>query len=216
MIAELGQFALVLGLCLSLAQAGLSFAGRARRDAALTGAGEGAAIGAFVCVAIGFATLIFTFVTSDFSVVNVAENSHTEKPLIYKIAGAWGSHEGSILLWCFALTAYGAAVAAARGLPWGLKALTVAVQGSSGRPLRRLYGAGLQPLAAHRQPARGGALAQSAPAGSGPGGPSAVPLRGLCRAFGGLFLALAALIEGGWTPPGPAGCGHGPWRPGAC
>ncbi|MEP6966863.1 MAG: heme lyase CcmF/NrfE family subunit [Pseudomonadota bacterium] len=132
MIAEFGQFALVLGLCLSLAQAGLSFAGRARRDAALTGAGEGAAIGAFACVAIGFATLIFTFVTSDFSVVNVAENSHTEKPLIYRIAGAWGSHEGSILLWCFALTAYGAAVAAARGLPWGLKALTVAVQGSLG------------------------------------------------------------------------------------
>nr|MBA3811634.1 heme lyase CcmF/NrfE family subunit [Caulobacteraceae bacterium] len=132
MIAEFGQFALILGFCLSLAQAGLSFAGRARRDAALTGAGEGAAIGAFAGVAIGFAALIIAFVTSDFSVVNVAENSHTEKPLIYRIAGAWGSHEGSILLWCFALTAYGAAVAGARGLPWGLKALTVAVQGSLG------------------------------------------------------------------------------------
>jgi cytochrome c-type biogenesis protein CcmF len=132
MTAELGAFALVLALCLSLAQAGLSFAGRARRDATLTGAGEGAALGAFAGVAIGFAALIWAFVTSDFSVVNAAENSHTAKPLIYKIAGAWGSHEGSIVLWCFALTAYGAALALARGLPWGLKALAVAVQGSLG------------------------------------------------------------------------------------
>jgi len=132
MIAEFGCFALILGLCLSVAQAILSFTGRARRDAVLTGAGEGAALGAFIAVAIGFCALIFAFVTSDFSVVNVAENSHTEKPLIYKIAGAWGSHEGSMLLWCLALTGYGAVLALARGLPWALKALTVAVQGSLG------------------------------------------------------------------------------------
>ena len=132
MIAELGQFALILALCLSLTQAALSFAGRARRNATLTGAGEGAALGAFVAIAFAFAALIHAFVTSDFSVINVAENSHTEKPLIYKVAGAWGSHEGSMLLWCLALTAYGAAVALARGLPGGLKALTVAVQGSLG------------------------------------------------------------------------------------
>ena len=132
MIAELGQFALILGLCLSVSQASLSFAGRWLRNAVLTGAGEGAALGAFGAIAVGFAALIWAFVTSDFSVVNVAENSHTEKPLIYKVAGAWGSHEGSMLLWCFALTAYGAAVALARGLPWALKALTVAVQGSLG------------------------------------------------------------------------------------
>jgi cytochrome c-type biogenesis protein CcmF len=132
MIAELGQFALILALTLSLAQAGLSFAGRARRDATLTGAGEGAALGAFIAIAIGYGALIHAFVTSDFSVVNVAENSHTEKPLIYKIAGAWGSHEGSILLWCSMLTAYGSAVALSKGLPWGLKSLTVAVQGCLG------------------------------------------------------------------------------------
>jgi cytochrome c-type biogenesis protein CcmF len=130
--AELGAFALVLALCLSLAQAGLSFSGRLRRDATLTGAGEGAALGAFAAIAIAFAALIWAFVTSDFSVVNAAENSHTAKPLIYKIAGAWGSHEGSIVLWCFALTAYGAVLALARGLPWGLKALAVAVQGTLG------------------------------------------------------------------------------------
>ena len=132
MTAELGAFALVLAFTLSVAQAALSFAGRARRNAAWTGAGEGAALGAFAMVSVAFAALIWAFVTSDFSVLNVAENSHTAKPLIYKIAGAWGSHEGSIVLWCFALTGYGAAVALARGLPWGLKALAVAVQGSLG------------------------------------------------------------------------------------
>ena len=132
MIDELGQFALVLGFCLSLAQVALSFTGRARRNVTLTSAGEGAALGAFAAIAIGFAALIHAFVTSDFSVMNVAANSHTEKPMLYKVAGAWGSHEGSILLWCFALTGYGAAVALARGLPFGLKALTVAVQGSLG------------------------------------------------------------------------------------
>ncbi len=132
MIDELGQFALVLGFCLSLAQAGLSFLGRARRDATLAGAGEGAAIGAFLAMALGFGALIHAFVVSDFSVMNVAANSHTEKPMLYKVAGAWGSHEGSILLWCFALTGYGAAVALSRGLPFGLKALTVGVQGSLG------------------------------------------------------------------------------------
>ena len=132
MIDELGQFALVLGFCLSLAQVALSFTGRARRNVTLTSAGEGAALGAFAAIAIGFAALIHAFITSDFSVMNVAANSHTEKPMLYKVAGAWGSHEGSILLWCFALTGYGAAVALARGLPFGLKALTVAVQGSLG------------------------------------------------------------------------------------
>ncbi|HXQ15726.1 MAG TPA: heme lyase CcmF/NrfE family subunit [Caulobacteraceae bacterium] len=132
MIDELGQFALILALMLSLAQAGFSIAGRARRDAALTGAGEGAAMGAFVAIALGFAALIHAFVTSDFSVMNVAANSHTAKPLIYKIAGAWGSHEGSMLLWCLMLTGYGAVMAAARRLPFGLKASAVATQGLLG------------------------------------------------------------------------------------
>ena len=66
-------------------------------------------------MAIAFACLIHAFVTSDFSVANVAANSHTEKPLLYKVAGAWGSHEGSMLLWCLVLTGYGAAVGALAG-----------------------------------------------------------------------------------------------------
>jgi len=131
-IDELGQFALILALVLSLGQAGLSIAGRFRRDVTLAGAGEGAAMGAFVAIVIGFGALIHAFVTSDFSVMNVAANSHTAKPLIYKIAGAWGSHEGSMLLWCFMLTGYGAVMALARRLPFGLKASAVATQGLLG------------------------------------------------------------------------------------
>ena len=91
MIAELGAFALVLALALSLAQTGLSAAGRITRSPVLSGAGEGAAGGAFVAVALAFAALMYAFVTSDFSVSNVAANSHTAKPLLYKVAGVWGS-----------------------------------------------------------------------------------------------------------------------------
>ena len=133
MIAEFGSFALILALAFAIAQSGLSAAARIRRSTVLAAAGEGAALASFAGVALAFAALIHAFVTSDFSVANVAANSHTEKPMLYKVAGAWGSHEGSILLWCFILTGYGAAAATlGRGLPQGLKALMVAVQGALG------------------------------------------------------------------------------------
>ncbi|HEY2357797.1 MAG TPA: heme lyase CcmF/NrfE family subunit [Phenylobacterium sp.] len=133
MIAEFGSFALILALAFAIAQAGLSAAARIRRSTVLAAAGEGAAVASFAGVAIAFACLIHAFVTSDFSVANVAANSHTEKPMLYKVAGAWGSHEGSILLWCLMLTGYGAAAATlGRGLPKGLKSLMVAVQGALG------------------------------------------------------------------------------------
>ncbi|MDR3513227.1 MAG: heme lyase CcmF/NrfE family subunit [Caulobacteraceae bacterium] len=133
MTAELGSFALVLALVLSLAQAGFSIAGRVRGSAVLAGAGEGAAAGAFLGVAFAFAALMIAFVTSDFSVANVAENSHTAKPLLYKIAGVWGSHDGSMLLWCLALTGFGAVIAlGGGGLPARLKATAVATQGVLG------------------------------------------------------------------------------------
>ncbi|MFA7647970.1 MAG: heme lyase CcmF/NrfE family subunit [Phenylobacterium sp.] len=133
MIVELGAFALVLGLALSIAQAATLALARMRRSAALAGAGEGMALGAFLSLAVAFVALVWAFVVSDFSVANVAENSHTAKPLLYRIAGAWGSHEGSILLWCLALTGYGAAVAGlGRHLPADLKASALAVQGLLG------------------------------------------------------------------------------------
>jgi cytochrome c-type biogenesis protein CcmF len=133
MIVEIGAFSLALALALSFAQALLSGFARLRRSAVLAGAGLGAAIGAFAAVAVAFGCLMYAFVTSDFSVANVAANSHTAKPLLYRVAGTWGSHEGSMLLWCLALTGCGGLVAAVgRGLPSGLKALTVSVQGLLG------------------------------------------------------------------------------------
>ena len=133
MIAELGSFCLLLALALSLAQATLSAFAAGRRSETLRGAGEGAAVGAFLAVAVAFFALMEAFVSSDFSVANVAANSHTDKPMIYKIAGVWGSHEGSMLLWNLALTGFGASVAlAGRGLPAKLKSLVLAVQGGLG------------------------------------------------------------------------------------
>ena len=131
MIVELGSLCLVLALGLSVAQMLLSGAGAHRP--LLAGAGEGAATGAFLATGLTFAALIYAFVTSDFSVANVAANSHSEKPLLYRVAGAWGSHEGSMVLWCLSLTGFGAAVGwFGRDLPADLRARTLAVQGALG------------------------------------------------------------------------------------
>ena len=133
MTNELGAFVLVLALAMSLAQVGLSAVGRGRHDATLRGAGEGAAIAAFLAMALAFAALMTAFVSSDFSVLNVQANSNTAQPLFYRITATWGSHEGSMLLWNLALTGMGAAVAVfGRNLPTGLKASTLASQGALG------------------------------------------------------------------------------------
>ncbi|PZR32597.1 heme lyase CcmF/NrfE family subunit [Caulobacter segnis] len=133
MITELGAFALVLALTLSVAQTGLSAMGGARRSVVLAGAGRGAAVATFLSVAVAFACLIHAFVVSDFSVANVAANSHTAKPMLYKVAGAWGSHEGSMLLWCLVLTGYGAAMAFfGDSLPPRLRSYAIAIQGALG------------------------------------------------------------------------------------
>ncbi|HVL41707.1 MAG TPA: cytochrome c biogenesis protein CcsA, partial [Brevundimonas sp.] len=132
MIVELGAFALVLALVLSVLQTALAAAGRMRRSPVLAGAAIGAAIAAAGAVAVAFGALIYAFVSSDFSVANVAANSHTDKPMLYKLAAAWGSHEGSLILWCLVLTVFGAALARARNLPFGLKTSAVAAQGMLG------------------------------------------------------------------------------------
>ena len=107
--------------------------GAARRDLGWMAVGQTAALAQFALVALSFATLIHAYVTSDFSVVNVAENSHTAKPLLYKITGVWGNHEGSMLLWVFILSLFGGAVAWFGGnLPPALRARVLAVQGMIG------------------------------------------------------------------------------------
>ena len=133
MFVETGHFALILALVVSVAQAVLPLVGAARRDAGLMGAGTSAAVTQFVLVGLAMLALMNAYVTSDFSVINVVENSHTDKPLLYKITGVWSNHEGSMLLWVFMLALCGAAVAAfGRNLPPALKARVLAVQGMIG------------------------------------------------------------------------------------
>jgi cytochrome c-type biogenesis protein CcmF len=80
-------------------------------------------------VAYAYLALTIAHVQSDFSLINVVENSHSAKPLIYKITGVWGNHEGSMLLWVLVLSVFGAAVALfSRSMPEDLRANVLAVQ----------------------------------------------------------------------------------------
>jgi cytochrome c-type biogenesis protein CcmF len=111
MAAEAGSFALIIGLFISLAQAIVPFAALRRREPAIAAFVRQAALGQFVFISVAFGCLTYAFVTSDFSVQVVAANSHTLKPLLYKVSGVWGNHEGSMLLWVLILSLFGAAVA---------------------------------------------------------------------------------------------------------
>jgi cytochrome c-type biogenesis protein CcmF len=129
MIVELGHFALVLALALALVQSSVPFWGALRRDPRLIAVAPPAAITQFLLVGLAFAALVNAHVASDFSLVNVVENSHSTKPLLYKVTGVWGNHEGSMLLWVLILALFGAMVAAfGQNLPDRLKALVLAVQ----------------------------------------------------------------------------------------
>jgi cytochrome c-type biogenesis protein CcmF len=129
MITELGHFALILALLVSAVQATLPLIGAARGNRPWMAMARSSAIVQFTLVALAFAALMHAYVTSDFSLAVVAENSHTDKPMIYKIAAVWGNHEGSMLLWVFILALYGVAVALVDGgLPPALRARVLAVQ----------------------------------------------------------------------------------------
>ena len=129
MIPELGHYALVLALGLALVQAFVPLYGARRNDPALMGVAATTAVAQFGFVAIAFGALVSCYLGSDFSVVNVFENSHSAKPLIYKITGVWGNHEGSMLLWVLILSVFGALVAVfGTNLPARLKANVLAVQ----------------------------------------------------------------------------------------
>jgi cytochrome c-type biogenesis protein CcmF len=133
MITEIGHFALMLALALALVQAVVPLIGAARRDMGMMALGQSAAMVQLLLVAIAFAALVHAYVTSDFSVLNVAENSHSDKPLLYKITGVWGNHEGSMVLWVFMLSLCGAAVAwFGSNLPAPLRARVLAVEGMIG------------------------------------------------------------------------------------
>jgi len=131
MIAETGHYALILALAVAIVQTVLPLLGARLRDPQLAAVAAPAAQMQFVLVTIAFIALTIAYVTSDFSVENVWRNSHSAKPLLYKISGVWGNHEGSMVLWVLILALFGASVAAfGANLPRQLKANVLAVQGS--------------------------------------------------------------------------------------
>ena len=129
MIAEIGHFCLILAFLIAIAQGIVPIWGAHRGDPALMRMGQPAAYLQLALVAVSFAALTYAYVVSDFSVRNVAANSHTLKPMLYKVTGVWGNHEGSILLWILVLALFGAAIARfGRGLPGPFRARVLSVQ----------------------------------------------------------------------------------------
>jgi len=131
MVVELGHFALVLALLVAIFQMVVPAYGARTNDDRLMAVGEPAALCQLGLLIVAFLSLTIAYVTSDFSVANVVANSHSTKPLLYRISGVWGNHEGSMVLWVLILALFGAAVAAfGRNLPPTLKANVLAVQAS--------------------------------------------------------------------------------------
>lgn len=129
MLAEIGHFLLILGFVTALLQAGLSIWGVLRRDGRVHRFARAGAITQFALLMAAFAILTWLFAVSDFSVLIVADNSHSAKPFLYKLTGVWGNHEGSMLLWALILTLYTAGLAfTAKTVAPRLITLTFAVQ----------------------------------------------------------------------------------------
>jgi cytochrome c-type biogenesis protein CcmF len=133
MLVEIGHFALILALLVAAVQSVVPLIGASLRSRPLMDLAPPAALLQFGLAALAFAVFMHAHIVSDFSVRNVFENSHTAKPMLYKVSGVWGSHEGSMMLWVLMLTLFGGLVAAfGRALPLGLRARTLAIQGLLG------------------------------------------------------------------------------------
>ncbi len=163
MIPELGHFALALALVLAAAQTFLPLLGAELRDARLMASAPPLAIGQTVAIAVAFACLMWSYAVNDTTVLNVVQNSHSAKPMLYKITGTWGNHEGSLVLWVLTLALCGLAVAGfGRELPSTLRARVIGVLGlvslgflgfilKTSNPFERMWpppadGQGLNPL----------------------------------------------------------------------
>lgn len=130
MIPEIGHFALILALLLALVQAIPPLIGAHRGNATLMAVARPAAQGQFLFVAIAYGCLAYSFLVNDFSVANVARNSFSQLPAVYRFAASWGSHEGSILLWALILALWTTAVTIwSRHLPEDMSARVIGVMG---------------------------------------------------------------------------------------
>ncbi|GEO81044.1 heme lyase CcmF/NrfE family subunit [Pararhodospirillum oryzae] len=129
MIAEFGHFCLILALCVAVVQSTVPMIGAQRNNLAWMETANTASVALFALIALAFGALTYAFVVSDFSVINVIENSHTDKPMLYKVSGVWGNHEGSLLLWILILAGFSLAVSwLGSNLPPALRARALAVQ----------------------------------------------------------------------------------------
>ncbi|APX90923.1 c-type cytochrome biogenesis protein CcmF [Brevirhabdus pacifica] len=133
MIAELGHFALILALMVAVAQTIIPLVGAHKGWSGWMAVAEPAATLQFLLTGGAFAALTYAFVTSDFSLALVTANSHTAKPMLYKVTGVWGNHEGSLLMWVMILSLFGASAAwFGQNLPATLRARVLGVQASIG------------------------------------------------------------------------------------
>ena len=129
MIVEIGHFALILAFLVALVQGTLPMIGAQRGNAQWMALARPASAAQLALIATAFASLTYAYVVSDFSVANVAQNSNSAMPMLYKVSGVWGNHEGSLVLWVLILAVFGCAVAVFGGnLPPGLRARVLAVQ----------------------------------------------------------------------------------------
>jgi cytochrome c-type biogenesis protein CcmF len=130
MIPEIGNFALIVALFLSLIQGVLPIVGAARNDPVMMGTARTLAVGQMIIVMVAFGCLVQSFVGNDFSVLYVAEHSNSQLPIQYRISAIWGGHEGSLLLWTFILTLWTVSVATfSRHLPQEMVARVIGVMG---------------------------------------------------------------------------------------
>ncbi|MBS0300083.1 MAG: heme lyase CcmF/NrfE family subunit [Proteobacteria bacterium] len=130
MIPEIGNFSLILALLLAIIQGTLPIIGAARGIPSWIALARPVVQGQFVFALIAFLCLAYSFVSSDFSVMNVAKNSNTELPFHYRLAATWGSHEGSLLLWVFMLAGWSVAVSVfSKQLPDDIVARVLGVLG---------------------------------------------------------------------------------------
>ena len=184
MINEIGHFALVLALCIAALQAVVPLIGAARNDAALMAWARPAALAQFLFVGTAFFALMHAYAVSDFSLANVAANSNSMKPLLYKLSGVWSNHEGSMLLWVFILALFGAAVAAVQPQPAaGIAGARPRRPGDDRGRLSVVHPVDLEPVPAAVPGPRRRRRAQPDPAGPRPRLSSALPLSRLCRVF---------------------------------
>jgi cytochrome c-type biogenesis protein CcmF len=130
MIPEIGQFALIIALLLAVTQATIPLVGAARGNQQWMALAAPAGQAQFIFVAIAFCCLGYSFITNDFSVLNVATNSNSQLPLHYRLAATWGSHEGSLLLWTLMLSLWTVAVTLfSRHLPEEMISRVISVMG---------------------------------------------------------------------------------------